>query len=570
MTTQGPHYLLPADELRSVGMTLADVIDLLSHDADLSVTRKRDLISALRRVCEMVGLDPAQVPAEPAALRAALARIHPVQYGISRKTYANLRTNAFAAIRHTAGFRVRIRLTPPWQSLFELLTEKDQRYGLSRLAHFCSAHAVSPDAVDDKVMADFRAHLDHTLVPNPNDLHRRTCRLWNTVAETDSSLNAVVIPDYRPQRKRLALCDFAASFSADVEAYLAARANPDPFDDKALRRLKPRTVVHVRDQLRVAASALVASGRAPETVCNIGDLTNAEAVKAILRQLLEEHENRPNAWTEGIATALITAAREWVKLDQETLAELRSLRRKLPKRELGLTAKNRKTMRVLDDPTNLARLLHLPQEEFAEARRNKPVTHSAAVKAQVAFGIELLLACPIRSGNLIELTIDRHVLRPAGPHGKVYLSLEPEEVKNNERIDFELPPWLVEMLDIYVRDFLPIIGGPNCRHLFCVAGGVRKAQPTLAQQIRETIFDRIGLRISIHQFRHLAAKLYLDANPGAILVVSKLLGHKDPKTTMNSYAEFNTRRAGKLHDEIIQRRRAELVGNLNRRSRRQR
>jgi integrase len=54
-----------------------------------------------------------------------------------------------------------------------------------------------------------------------------------------------------------------------------------------------------------------------------------------------------------------------------------------------------------------------------------------------------------------------------------------------------------------------------------------------------------------HQFRHLAAKIVLDANPGAIEVVRQLLGHQNTKTTTNSYAGINTLRAGRAHADLI-------------------
>jgi hypothetical protein len=44
----------------------------------------------------------------------------------------------------------------------------------------------------------------------------------------------------------------------------------------------------------------------------------------------------------------------------------------------------------------------------------------------------------------------------------------------------------------------------------------------------------------------------LDANPGNFAGVGQLLGHKNSKTTM-MYAGLNTRRAGRHHQELIDR-----------------
>src|ERR1035437_3644974 len=54
-----------------------------------------------------------------------------------------------------------------------------------------------------------------------------------------------------------------------------------------------------------------------------------------------------------------------------------------------------------------------------------------------------------------------------------------------------------------------------------------------------------------HQFRHLAAKIILDANPGAFELVQQLLGHRNTTTTINYYGGIDTRRAGRAHADLV-------------------
>ena len=68
--------------------------------------------------------------------------------------------------------------------------------------------------------------------------------------------------------------------------------------------------------------------------------------------------------------------------------------------------------------------------------------------------------------------------------------------------------------------------------------------------------------MTCHQFRHLAAKLILDANPGAYELVRQVLGHKNLKTTTNFYAGPSTKRAGRFYDDLLMKLRE---SNLNRR-----
>ena len=68
------------------------------------------------------------------------------------------------------------------------------------------------------------------------------------------------------------------------------------------------------------------------------------------------------------------------------------------------------------------------------------------------------------------------------------------------------------------------------------------------------------MKITPHQFRHLAAKIALDANPGAYELVRQLLGHKNLRTTTNNYAGIDTRRAGRAHADLIMKLRESTLG----------
>jgi len=58
----------------------------------------------------------------------------------------------------------------------------------------------------------------------------------------------------------------------------------------------------------------------------------------------------------------------------------------------------------------------------------------------------------------------------------------------------------------------------------------------LSMQIRKLVHDLTRLDMPAHRFRHAAAKIFLDRNPGQYEVVRQLLGHKDIRTTVSFYA----------------------------------
>src|SRR4051812_18052246 len=77
--------------------SLLDVFNRV-RERDLPDTRKRDLLSALTRVEEMIGLPLAQLPADLSRLRQKLEPLNPIRHGISPKTWANIRSNLLSAI----------------------------------------------------------------------------------------------------------------------------------------------------------------------------------------------------------------------------------------------------------------------------------------------------------------------------------------------------------------------------------------------------------------------------------------------------------------------------------------
>jgi integrase len=63
----------------------------------------------------------------------------------------------------------------------------------------------------------------------------------------------------------------------------------------------------------------------------------------------------------------------------------------------------------------------------------------------------------------------------------------------------------------------------------------------------------LGLRINVHLFRHIAAKMWLDAHPGHYEALRRLLGHKALSQTINAYAGFEAGTATRLFADVIER-----------------
>ena len=171
------------NENKTIG-TLADVLSLIDQTG-LTGTRRRDMISAIKRICEMAGTTPECVCAGLPVLKEMLSRIRPAAHGVSAKSYSNLRSLLAAALE-LAGVidpsgRGRAIRHPQWGPLLQAVAD-DQRLsnGLAAFANWCAGRDISPEAVDDSVVQRFLTWLEaKTLNPKPRDLVRRIPNVWN-------------------------------------------------------------------------------------------------------------------------------------------------------------------------------------------------------------------------------------------------------------------------------------------------------------------------------------------------------------------------------------------------------
>ena len=79
-------------------------------------------MSAVRRVARLLGGLPADIPANPEALRRGLNIMTPASAGMTKQRWANVRALLTAALDLTGakvvGQRQKIELTPSWSSLW--------------------------------------------------------------------------------------------------------------------------------------------------------------------------------------------------------------------------------------------------------------------------------------------------------------------------------------------------------------------------------------------------------------------------------------------------------------------
>jgi integrase len=536
--------------------SLAEVREMVLADEGLSLRRRQDVSSALRTLAKALGHRLDELPAHPGYLRERLERFTPAMAGLSPRRWRNALSLTRFALKHAKLARVPGRyeepLTPAWADLFRYLNDARMRVGLSRLARWCGARGIGPDQVNDEVLGVFLAELcDAGIVKRPRTIHRTACILWNKAATQISSWpkQSVTVPQYRRDYVK-PWSTFPPSLKADVEAYLDRLAGKDIFAELDFRPLKPGSVQTRARQLHQFVSALVLRGRDPQTLCSLRDVVAVPVVMDGLRFYVDRPEGKAMKHAQDLAYVLLAVARHWVKVDPEHLAALKKICRRLDHGRGQMTETNRAKLRQFDDPANVRALVTLPERLLAKSRSPATPSRAQALKVQTAVAIELLLMVPIRLGNLARLDMDRHLIRSVGG-GAVHLAIPGSEVKNGVNINAVLPGTTVRLIDLYIERYRPVLANERSRWLFPGESDGPKSRHGLGHQISSCIKRECGLNVHPHLFRHIAAKLYLDAHPGAYGVVRLVHGHKSVDTTTRYYCGMETQSALRHFDEHI-------------------
>ena len=539
-------------------LTLAGVLAALEREGKLTATRRRDLISAAKRVAILLGNEPAAIALDMTAISARLAAVNAVAVGITTKRLANIRSDFLAGVKASgmmpANALGKSPLSAAWTGLFEQLSGLRPLIGLSRLARFASARGLAPKDINDEVIGDFIAAIrEGSLCPRPTVLHRKVTQIWNEAArDLALGLRPVTVPSFR-QPKRINWALLPHAFRQDADNYLSWCSVSDPFaDDARPRALAPRTLRLRRDQIHAAVTSLVGSGIKPSAIQSLADLVSPNNFKCILSRRLDSASGAENTFNRDLGRALIQMAHEWVKVDAQVFAKLKRLVGKMPAPVMALTDKNKRALRQFDDPAVLRRLYALPERLWTEARRDKKPNFRTLAKAQAALAIAILSYMPLRPQNLATLEFDTHLFMREGARAISTLEVPAHEVKNRTELAFDIPPRVAKILLEYRDRIAPKILGHRPTRLFVNVDGKPKNQASVAGLVITYVRKRAGIVLTPHQFRHLSAKRVLDHYSGEYETVRQFLGHRSVKTTVDAYAGLDSRRAARRHQYLVE------------------
>lgn len=531
-----------SEDTPNMGIILEQIDDLDT----LSANKRRDLKSAIRSFCRLIRKEPALVPANINWLHIRIRRVSPAAHDITKKRLANIKSDVLKALELTGCSRERAewlrKPSPEWSRLLDKVLIKQDRWKLSQFSQYCSALGIAPTEVTDKHVSDFhKAIIEETFMDKPDQVAVYAVKTWNRLREQIDGWPDVVLAPV-PRRKEpwtIPLEQFPETFQQDVDRWLNRLANPDPFDaDSPLKPLRPVTIKHRRHQIQQMASALVLAGRSIDNITSLAALVELSSFKDGIRQLMSRFEGKPTEAIHGLSMGLKAIAAHHVKVDEKDLNEFRRICQVLNSKVDGLRQKNMDRLLQLDDPHNMAKLLHLPEKLVRLSAQSGLRPHKAALLMQAALAIEILLYAPMRAGTLAQLHLEHHIrFIGSGRRRRTLITVPGHEVKNNRDLNYELGEDATALLERYLKEARPVLLREPSEYVFPAQNGGPKRTQHISGLIKTTILEHTGMTINAHLFRSIAGKIHSMAAPGDFATLSHVL-HNTLRTAMKSYAQF--------------------------------
>jgi hypothetical protein len=557
----GAKDAIPMTETALLEPSFADAAAAIEAATDLPVRTRSHWLCSLRQTARMMDRPMESIAARWTAARFPIGRLHHARVGANPKTLANHKSNARAALLWFAAEQdVPSRgmpLTPAWEQLRGRLPDRRARSVLSSLMRYCSTRGIVPAAVDEAVIDTYMGYrAETTALACAAAARRSIARAWNRCIDLVEGLPVCRLVE--PPIKALegpALEDFPEGFRADLEAYLTELTGfRRSAKGKRIRPCKPKTIKRCRAELAAAARTAVRLGIPIASLDSLGALLHPDVAEQIIDAYWKDNGEEPRIYTIELGQKFLSIARETGCVDEAGLERLDEMRASLDVyRRDGLTAKNLAVVRQVLSGNVWTEVINLPRLLMAQARsarEHAPV--KAAVTAQMAVGIAFLTFAPVRLSNLTHIRLEENLIRPGGLDTPYMLVFPRYDVKNRLDLEYPFDAELTALIDEYIHEFrATLLRGSNELWLFPGETGGCKDAKTFSGQITERIDKATGMRITVHQFRHAAAAIYLKHYPGDYETPRRILGHRNIQTTIKFYCGLETMHANQLFGDIV-------------------
>ena len=524
--------------------------DTIKSDYEIAHQRRMDMVSACNMTSRWFKLPLSMVQADTGVLRRHFNNLHHLHAGVSKQRISNVRSLLLAAMREVglSTSPARSKLSLPWGALCDQIDNRYQRSALSRFMHYCSNNNIVPEAVSSLIANNYREALEaESLIPQPRTNHQTVCRVWNQCADTIEGWPKVrlLVPRYDDRLYSIGDELIDPALRTDIENYINYLSGKDLFNGVA-RPFRPQSIKAVRGHIRRYLSALHHSGLDVSALVSLEEMAAFDTFKRAMLWFWQRNGHKTSSSIGEVAWTMRCIAVRHLKCDEKSKASYAEALARLRVRKKGLSSKNRAALQQFDDQNVVRRFLALPDLLWRLAKKQQG--KKAQLLIQSAIAVEILTLAPLRIDNLATLRLDRHL---AWIEDRLHINLPAAEVKNSADLHYVLPRSTTERIGIYIDKWRCLFLPDANPYLFPGHNNKPKDLSALRRQITRTLFVHTGIRLTPHQFRHVAAKLLLDARPGHYEVVRKVLGHKRLSTTYEHYAGAETQAAVELYDDVI-------------------
>jgi len=539
------------------------VQDKIASDYSIPHQERSDLASAINTLEKWSGLPLSMIPANGEFLRQIFKNFHHAQVGASKRRVQNVKSLLQKAMRKV-GLSTKLApymtpMTDVWQELYDALPDRYTRTALSRVMRYCSKQGMAPDGVDDSVAAAFLEALEQeSLIKEPQVHHQTVCRLWNKMAETVEGWPQaeLTVPSYEDRLYAIDDDLIHPDLHKEIEAYLEFLEGKELFGSLK-KPFRPASIDAARGHIRRYLSALHHSGFDVMSLRSLEEMVAFPVFKQAMKWFWERNGNKTSKHIGEVGWSIRCIAVKHLKCDDATAKLYHDAMTSLRIQHTGLSEKNEEALKQFDDHKVVHRLLNYPDDLFGLAGKAKG--QKSALLVQAAVATLILIFAPMRIKNLNDLRIDQNL---NWIDDRLHIHVPAEQVKNSMALDYALPPGPSNRVREYIERYRSLFLPKANPYLFPGRKGGPKDITAFRRQISTTLFKHTGIRLTPHQFRHVAAKLLLDARPGHYEVVRKLLGHKNLSTVYESYSGTETQAAINLYDDVILDRKRGLSGKV--------
>jgi integrase len=549
-------------------ITFADVVRAVEAAPDLTKGVRANMRTAAVRCAGLVGHHGLHAAVDVQLIARKLEKVTPAKLGFTNPgSLAAFQSNLRRALR-LAGITVmpgrhQEPLGPPWSDLADRARAQGDGFlwpAMSRFMHYLSARCVDPNDANEHVFARFAEDLRRTcLGSKANQVIRDTARAWKKAQQVIPGWPEATL-GYRPRKSTIPFLpwsDFPATLEQDAEAFLTRDDNWLSLDDLQAddqkRPLRPSTKSNYLDALRRIASILVALGTPPTDLRSLADLVQVGRVRAVLQHVSTRTGRTKGGHVMFLALLLFIAARDHVGVTGAPLKKLETFFKKTRPERVGMSDRTLDRYTQFENHAILDRLIRLPRQLMAKADKSVVPDISSAKRARLALYLALLSETCARSGNIVGLNLQTHVVVIGSNKAEeMFLVIPAHEVKNGQEIRVRLSKTATGMLRHYVEHYRPLHCSQPSPWLFPRHDGSHWTTAQACMDLKDIVARELGVDVTPHLMRSLAGKIILDAHPGAIATVQQLLGHKRLDTTLRFYARLDPQKARADYQRLLE------------------